>query len=282
MIEIGKIQTLKIARAVEFGCYLNDGEDELDEILIPGKYLPEDFEIGDDIEVFVYTDHMSRPIAVTRMPIGQVGDLVGLTVKQVTNFGAFLDIDLEKDLFVPNKEQAIEMTEGKSYLVKLLIDHKTNRMIGSSKISAFLSIACSGYTEGEEVTAQIWQKTDLGYKVVINGKCPGLIYNNEIFEEIRIGDSRRAFVKHMRDDGKIDVALQKQGYEAAKDMSAVVLEKIKALDGHLALGDKSSPEEIKEQFGMSKKNFKKILGGLYRSGEIEIFDNEVKLKKAEG
>lgn len=282
MIEIGKIQTLKIGRAVEFGCYLNDGIDDLDEILIPGKYLPEDFEIGDDIEVFVYTDHMSRPIAVTRMPIGQVGDIVGLTVKQVTDFGAFLDIDLEKDLFVPNKEQAIEMIEGRSYLVKLLIDHKTDRMIGSSKISAFLSISCSGYTEGEEVNVQIWQKTDLGYKVVINGKCPGLIYNNEIFEDIQIGDSRKGFVKLMREDGKIDVALQKQGYEAAKDMSGIVLEKITEFGGVLALGDKSSPEDIKEQFGMSKKNFKKILGGLYKAGKVEIFDHEVKLKKAEG
>lgn len=282
MIEIGKIQTLKIARAVEFGCYLYDGEDELDEILIPGKYLPEDFEIGDDIEVFVYTDHMSRPIAVTRMPIGQVGDIVGLTVKQVTDFGAFLDIDLEKDLFVPNKEQAIEMIEGRSYLVKLLIDHKTDRMIGSSKISAFLSISCSGYTEGEEVDVQIWQKTDLGYKVVINGKCPGLIFSNEIFDDIQIGDSRKGFIKQMREDGKIDVALQKQGYEAAKDMSTIVLEKIKEHGGLLELGDKSSPEEIKKQFGMSKKNFKKILGGLYKAGEVEIFDYEVKLKKAEG
>ena len=282
MIEIGKIQTLKIGRAVEFGCYLNDGIDDLDEILIPGKYLPEDFEIGDDIEVFVYTDHMSRPIAVTRMPIGQVGDIVGLTVKQVTDFGAFLDIDLEKDLFVPNKEQAIEMIEGRSYLVKLLIDHKTDRMIGSSKISAFLSISCSGYTQGEEVDVQIWQKTDLGYKVVINGKCPGLIYNNEIFEDIQIGDSRKGFVKLMREDGKIDVALQKQGYEAAKDMSGIVLEKITELGGVLALGDKSSPEDIKAQFGMSKKNFKKILGGLYKAGKVEIFDHEVKLKKAEG
>jgi len=280
MIEIGKIQTLKIGRAVEFGCYLNDGVDEDDEILIPAKYMPEDYEIGDGIEVFVYTDHMSRPIAVTRMPLGQVGDIVGLKVKQVTNFGAFLDIDLEKDLFVPNKEQAIEMVEGRSYLVKLLIDHKTDRMIGSSKISAFLSIACSGFVEGEEVEAQVWQKTDLGYKVVINGKCQGLIYSNEIFDDIQIGDKRKAFVKLMREDGKIDLALQKQGYAAVTDMSTIVLNKIQEEGGVLALGDKSSPEEIKEHFGMSKKNFKKILGGLYKAGQVEIFNYEVKLKKS--
>ncbi|MFY0594521.1 S1 RNA-binding domain-containing protein [Roseivirga sp.] len=282
MIEIGKIQTLMIGRAVEFGCYLNDGVDEEDEILIPAKYLPEEYEIGDKIEVFVYTDHMSRPIAVTKMPFGQVGDIVGLKVKQVANFGAFLDNDLEKDLFVPNKEQAVDMVEGRTYLVKLLIDHKTDRMIGSSKISAFLSIACSGFEEGEEVEAQIWQRTDLGFKAVINGKCQGLIYSNEIFEDIQIGDKRRAFVKQMREDGKIDLALQKQGYAAVEDMSVIVLRRIEEAGGTLALGDKSSPEEIKEEFGMSKKNFKRILGGLYKAGQIEIFNNEIRLKKAEG
>ncbi len=282
MIEIGKIQKLKIGRAVDFGCYLNDGEHLEDEVLIPGKYLPEDFEVGDEIEVFVYTDHRSRPVAVTRMPKGQIGDIVGLKVKQVTNFGAFLDIDLEKDLFVPNKEQAVDMIEGRSYLVKLVMDHKTNRMIGSSKISAFLSQDCVEFEVGEEVNVHIWQRTDLGYKVVINGAFQGLIYSNEIFEQVTIGDSRKAYVKKVREDGKVDLSLQKQGYDAVKDMSAQVLDKVIENGGVLDVGDKSSPEEIKDEFGMSKKNFKKILGGLYKAGEIEIFDYQIKLKKAEG
>ncbi len=281
MIEIGKIQKLKIARAVDFGCYLNDGEDLADEILIPAKYLPEEYNIGDELEVFVYTDHMSRPIAVTRMPIGQIGDMVGLRVKQVTDFGAFLDIGLEKDLFVPNKEQAIEMVEGRSYLVRLLLDHKTNRMIGTSKISAFLSNACQ-LAVGDEVKVHIWQRTDLGYKVVINEMCQGLIYSNEVFEQLNIGDEKRAFVKTIREDGKIDLSLQKQGYEAVKDMSSEVLERLIAEGGTFEMGDKSSPEEIKEAFGMSKKNFKKILGGLYKAGKIEIFDYQIRLKKVEG
>jgi len=281
MIEIGKIQKLKIARAVDFGCYLNDGEDQANEILIPAKYLPETYEIGDELEVFVYTDHMSRPIAVTRMPMGQIGDMVGLRVKQVTSFGAFLDIGLEKDLFVPNKEQAIEMVEGRSYLVRLLLDHKTNRMIGTSKISAFLSNACQ-LAVGDEVKVHIWQRTDLGYKVVINEMCQGLIYSNQVFEHVDIGDEKRAFVKTIREDGKIDLSLQKQGYEAVKDMSAEVLGRLVAEGGVLEMGDKSSPEEIKEVFGMSKKNFKKILGGLYKAGKIEIFDYQIRLKKVEG
>ncbi len=281
MIEIGKIQKLTIGRTVDFGCYLNDGEDLADEILIPAKYLPSQYEIGDEIEVFVYTDHMSRPIAVTRMPLGQIGDMVGLKVKQVTDFGAFLDIGLEKDLFVPNKEQAIEMVEGRSYLVMLVLDHKTNRMIGTSKVSAFLSNACQ-LAVGQEVKVHIWQRTDLGYKVVINEMCQGLIYNNEIFEDLTIGDEKKAFVKTIREDGKIDLSLQKQGYEAVKDMSTNILDQIVAAGGVLEMGDKSSPEDIKEAFGMSKKNFKKILGGLYKAGKIEIFDFQIKLKKAEG
>lgn len=281
MIEIGKIQKLTIGRAVDFGCYLNDGEDLTDEILIPAKFLPEEYAINDEIEVFVYTDHMSRPIAVTRMPKGQIGDMVGLKVKQVTDFGAFLDIGLEKDLFVPNKEQAIEMVEGRSYLVMLVLDHKTNRMIGTSKVSAFLSSACQ-LAVGEEVKVHIWQRTDLGYKVVINEMCQGLIYNNEIFEDLTIGDEKKAFVKTVREDGKIDLSLQKQGYEAVRDMSTNILDQIVAAGGILEMGDKSSPEDIKEAFGMSKKNFKKILGGLYKAGKIEIFDFQIKLKKVEG
>lgn len=281
MIEIGKIQRLKIARTVDFGCYLNDGEDLADEILIPTKYLPDNYNIGDELEVFVYTDHRSRPIAVTRMPKGQIGDMVGLTVKQVTNFGAFLDIGLEKDLFVPVKEQAIEMKEGRSYLVRLLLDHKTNRMIGTSKISAFLSNACQ-LAAGDEVKVHIWQRTDLGYKVVINEMCQGLIYSNEVFEHIEIGDEKKAYVKTVRPDGKVDLSLQRQGYEAVKDMSSEVLELLISAGGTLEMGDKSSPEEIKEAFGMSKKNFKKILGGLYKAGKIEIYDFQIRLKKVEG
>lgn len=281
MIEIGKIQELKIGRVVDFGCYLTDGDSDT-EILIPSKYLPETYEIGDLIEVFVYTDHLSRPIAVTRMPLGQVGDIVGLKVKQVVDFGAFLDIGLEKDLFVPNKEQAVQMVEGRTYLVKLVIDHKTSRMIGSSKIGAFLSKSCDDLETGSEVWMDIWQRTDLGYKVVINGNCLGLIYENEIFERVSIGDRRRAFIKQVREDGKVDVALQKQGYAAVQDMSSIVLDALEDNGGSLEIGDKSSPEEIKETFGMSKKNFKKILGGLYKAGTIEIFDNEIRLKKAEG
>ncbi len=275
MIEIGKIQELEIGRTVEFGCYLTDGEGE---VLIPAKYVPDNKEVGDKLDVFVYTDHKSRPIAVTIMPIGQLDDIVGLEVKAVTDFGAFLDNGLEKDLFVPNKEMAAQMKEGGSYAVKMVMDHKTNRMIGSSKIAAFLRKDVEGLAEGDEVRIVVWQQTDLGYKVIINSEYQGLIYNNEIFERIRLGENRKGFIKKVREDGKVDVALQKQGYEAVSDMSSIIMRKLSEAGGVLEMGDKSSPEDIKEVFGMSKKNFKKILGGLYKAGQIEIFDYQIKQK----
>lgn len=279
-MEIGKIQRLEINREVDFGCYLTDGEDE---VLIPAKYLPEEYEIGDEIEVFVYTDHMSRPIAVTRMPMGQVGDIVGLEVKQVTDFGAFVDNGLEKDLLIPKKEQHVDLVEGNSYTVKILLDFKTDRMIGSTKIGTFVSEVTDGSFEvGDEVTLVIWQRTDLGFKVIINGEFVGLVYKNEIFETIRLGENRKGYIKHIREDGKIDVSLQKQGYEAVTDASDQILAAIEEDGGVLALGDKSPSEDIQERFGISKKNFKRVLGGLYKAGKIEITDFEVRLIKAEG
>ncbi|MBO6495848.1 MAG: S1 RNA-binding domain-containing protein [Roseivirga sp.] len=278
-MEIGKIQELEIAREVEFGCYLTDGKEE---VLIPAKYLPEEYEIGDKIKVFVYTDHMSRPVAVTRWPRGQVGDIVGLEVKQVTEFGAFVDNGLEKDLLVPNKEQQADMKEGGKYAVMILLDYMTNRMIGTTKIAGFLSDQAEGLEEGQQVKMVIWQRTDLGYKVVINGQFVGLIYNNEIFEKIKLGDNKRGYIKRIREDGKIDASLQKQGYEAVTDSSDDILQAIESNGGSLPLGDKSTPEEIQEHFGISKKNFKRVLGGLYKAGKIEIFDHEVRLKMAEG
>ena len=279
-MEIGKIQRLEINREVDFGCYLTDGEDE---VLIPAKYLPEEYEIGDEIEVFVYTDHMSRPIAVTRMPMGQVGDIVGLEVKQVTDFGAFVDNGLEKDLLIPKKEQHVDLVEGNSYTVKILLDFKTDRMIGSTKIGTFVSEVTDGSFEvGDEVTLVIWQRTDLGFKVIINGEFVGLVYKNEIFETIRLGENRKGYIRHIREDGKIDVSLQKQGYEAVTDASDQIMAAIEEDGGVLALGDKSPSEDIQERFGISKKNFKRVLGGLYKAGKIEITDFEVRLIKAEG
>ena len=278
-MEVGKIQELEIAREVEFGCYLTDGKEE---VLIPAKYLPESYEIGDLIKVFVYNDHMSRPVAVTRWPYGQVGEIVGLKVRQVTDFGAFVDNGLEKDLLVPKNEQWADMREGGAYAVMILLDYKTNRMIGTTKIGSFVKDIADGLEEGQQVKLVVWQKTDLGYKVIVNNEFVGLIYSNEIFEHINLGDNKVGYIKHIREDGKIDVSLQKKGYEAVTDVSDRILQAIEKAGGSIAIGDKSTPEEVYSQFGISKKNFKKVLGGLYKSGDIEIFDFEVRLRKAEG
>jgi predicted RNA-binding protein (virulence factor B family) len=278
MIEIGKTQKLKIAREVDFGMYLTDGANE---VLLPEKYIPFGCQIGDEIEVFVYNDSKDRPVAVTIKPLAEVGDITSLKVTHVAQVGAFMDFGLEKDLMVPFREQQFKLEEGKRYAIKVLLDFRTNRLIGTTKLAEFLEEGHEGLEEGEEVSIIVWQRTDLGFKVIINERFEGLVYENEIFQQLSIGDVSTAYIKKLREDGKIDVALQRQGYTVVKDMSSVVLDKIKEAGGVLPMGDKSSPEEIKAALGISKKNFKKILGGLYKSGDIEISDYEVHIK-AEG
>ena len=264
-----------MGREVDFGIYLTDGEKE---VLLPQKYIPFGTQLGDEIEVFVYTDSKDRPVAVTAKPLAEVDDITALRVKQVTKVGAFMDLGLEKDLMVPFREQHIKLEEGKTYPVKILLDYRTQRMIGVTRLEEFLENGNEGLVEGQQVEVIVWQKTDLGFKVIIDQKYQGLVYANEVFEALSIGDIKAAYIKKLRPDGKIDVALQRQGYLAARDMSSAVLQKIKDSGGILELGDKSSPEDIKAELGMSKKNFKKILGGLYKAGEIEIYDYEVRLK----
>lgn len=275
MIAIGKKQVLSIKREVDFGLYLTDGNDE---VLLPKKYVPETFEFGDDIDVFVYSDHLNRPVAVTIIPSGEVGDIVGAKVTHTTEFGAFVDIGLEKDVLVPVKEQSKDMVTGRSYAVKLLLDHMTERMIGTTKLGTFLSNEVLHVEVGDEVDLIIWHKTDLGFKVIINQEHVGLIYENEVFENLYAGQFHKGYIKHIREDNKIDISLQKQGYQAVIDSSDQIILAIQANGGTLPIGDKSSPEEIKERFNMSKKNFKKILGGLYKAGEIQINDYQISIK----
>ena len=275
MIETGKIQKLRIARETNFGLYLTDGEKE---VLLPQKYIPFGVNPGDELSVFVYTDSKDRPVATTLKPLAEVGDLVTLRVKQITKMGAFLDLGLEKDLLVPFREQRSEMETGRTYVVKVLLDHRSQRMVATTKVDEFLAKGHEGLEEGQAVTVHIWQKTDLGWKAIINEAYQGLIYANEVFENLQIGEEKPAFIKKLREDGKIDLALQQQGYQAAHNMSELVMQKIEAAGGTLALGDKSSPEDIKAELNMSKKNFKKVLGGLYKAGKVEIFDYKVCIK----
>lgn len=275
MIAIGKRQLLRVKREVDFGLYLHQGEEE---VLLPQKYIPEGTQIGDELEVFVYKDHLNRPVAVTKMPVGELGDIVGVEVTHTTDFGAFVSIGLEKDVLVPNKEQSKPMQVGRRYAVKLVMDHMTERIIGSTKLGAFLSQEEPPYAPGDEVDLLIWHPTELGFKAIIDQEYLGLLYANEVYEPLFAGDTRKGYIKQVRPDGKIDITLNKMGYQAVIDSTDLVLNAIKDAGGVLPIGDKSSPEEIKEHFNMSKKNFKKILGGLYKAGEIEINDFQIALK----
>ncbi len=268
MANIGKLNTLKVLREAEQGLYL-DG-DNLGDILIPKRYVPEGTKVDDEIEVFIYTDSEDRIIATTEKPYAMVGQFGAMKVVHVNKFGAFLDWGLMKDLFVPFREQKMKMLEGNTYVVFVYLDLDSDRIAGSAKLDQFLDETPPPFEQGEEVEIIVAQKTDLGYKVIINETHWGLIFKNEIFGNIRIGDKRKAYIKNLRDDDKIDVSLQKEGYDRIDSVSKTILQKIEDEGGFLALTDKSSPEEISATFGISKKAFKKAIGALYKQRLIEL------------
>jgi predicted RNA-binding protein (virulence factor B family) len=275
MANIGKTNLLKVLRKVDHGLYL-DGEN-LGDILIPKRYVPDNTEVGDELEVFLYTDSEDRLIATTEKPIAQVGEFAAMKVVHTNKFGAFLDWGLTKDLFVPFREQNAKMEEGRTYLVFVYLDLDTDRVAASAKLDQFLDETPPNFEAGQEVEIIIAQRTDLGYKVIIEGTHWGMIYSNEIFEPLRIGERKRAFIKKMRDDDKIDVSLQQSGYERIDGIAQSILQQLEEAGGSLPLNDKSDPDSIKEQFGISKKAFKKAIGALYKQRLIDI--NEQGIKK---
>jgi len=276
MANIGKLNTLTVMREAEQGLYL-DG-DNLGDILIPKRYVPEGTAVDDEIEVFIYTDSEDRIIATTEKPYAMVGQFGAMKVVHVNKFGAFLDWGLMKDLFVPFREQKMKMLEGNTYVVFVYLDLDSDRIAGSAKLDQFLDETPPPFEQGEEVEIIIAQKTDLGFKVIINETHWGLIFKNEIFGNIRIGDKRKAYIKNLREDDKIDVSLQKEGYDRIDSVSKTILQKIEDEGGFLALTDKSSPEEISATFGISKKAFKKAIGALYKQRLIELDTHGIRKK----
>ena len=276
MANIGKLNTLLVMREAEQGLYL-DG-DNLGDILIPKRYVPEGTNVDDEIEVFIYTDSEDRIIATTEKPYAMVGQFGAMKVVHVNKFGAFLDWGLMKDLFVPFREQKMKMLEGNTYVVFVYLDLDSDRIAGSAKLDQFLDETPPPFEQGEEVEIIIAQRTDLGYKVIINETHWGLIFKNEIFGNIHIGDKRKAYIKNMREDDKIDVSLQKEGYERIDSVSKMILQKIEDESGFLALTDKSSPKEISATFGISKKAFKKAIGALYKQRLIELDTQGIRKK----
>jgi uncharacterized protein len=275
MVRIGKISTLEVVKFTDQGVYLDGGP--YGEILLPNRYVPENCNEGDDVDVFIYFDSEDRIVASTDFPFGMVDEFAYLKVVAVTGVGAFLDWGLPKDLLSPFREQAQKMEQGKSYIVRIYVDKVTGRIVASSKLNHFLNLDEVNFAVGDEVSLLISNRTDLGYNAIINGTHLGILYSNEIFKPIKTGDKVTGFIKKIREDGKIDLSLEKQGYEKVDPVLDVIVAKLKENDGFLAVSDKSDPELIVKLFGISKKTYKKAVGALYKNKQITIEDNGIRL-----
>ena len=308
-ILLGQKNRLKAAWKVDFGMYL-EGDDE-GKILLPARYVPEDLEVGDEIDVFVYLDNEERRVATTLEPKAMVGDFAYLEVAWVNEFGAFLDWGLMKDLFCPFREQKKRMEVGRSYIVHVHLDEESYRIIASAKVEKWLEndklakeyipsaekedtilsqrekgdlstpplgeAGRGGLLPGSKVSALIWQKTDLGFKAIIDNKYGALLYDSQVFKDIHTGDRVEAYITKIRPDGKIDIALQPSGRQHTEDFAEKLLHYLQYRGGRCRLGDKSSAEEIKVQFGVSKKTYKRAIGDLYKRRLITISEDGIEL-----
>lgn len=277
-LQIGRTCQLKVNRQVEFGFYLDGGE-QYGEVLLPnGEIRPDiDVHIGEPLEVFLYLDTQERIVATTHMPLAQVGDYAYLEVAWVNNFGAFLHWGPLKDLFVPFREQKMKMMKGHSYIVHVHLDPETYRIMASAKVEHFLSQDFPPYRTGDQVELLIWQKTDLGLKAIVDGRYGGLLYDTQMFRTLHTGDRVKGYISQVRPDGKLDLSLQCPGQRGVEDFSAQLLRHLQMNGGQTPLGDKSPAEEIYALFGVSKKVFKKAVGDLYRQRLIEISDTGIRL-----
>ncbi len=277
-LQIGRTCQLKVNRQVEFGFYLDGGE-QYGEVLLPnGEIRPDiDVHIGEPLEVFLYLDTQERIVATTHMPLAQVGDFAYLEVAWVNNFGAFLHWGPQKDLFVPFREQKMKMMKGHSYIVHVHLDPETYRIMASAKVEHFLSQDFPPYRTGDQVELLIWQKTDLGLKAIVDGRYGGLLYDTQMFRSLRTGDRVKGYISQVRPDGKLDLSLQCPGQRGVEDFSAQLLRHLQMNGGQTPLGDKSPAEEVYALFGVSKKVFKKAVGDLYRQRLIEISDTGIRL-----
>ena len=268
MVSIGKTCVLEVVKLVAFGFYLD--AKELDTVLLPSKYAPDDLAVGDTIEVFLYLDSEDRPVATTQKPKASVGEFAYLQVVDNSGVGAFLDWGLEKDVLVPFAEQHRAMEVGKSYLVYLYVDRVDGRIVASSKIDSFLSDdSVNTYTPQQPVDLIIANSTELGYKAIVNHSDWGVLYKNEVYQRLSFGQSIKGFIKYIRPDGKLDLSLQ-GGQEARDKNTQKVLNYLQEQGGFAAVHDKSDPQLIADLFGMSKGAFKKAIGGLYKQRVIRI------------
>lgn len=267
MIQVGKYNVLKVLRKTQTGVYLDDGADG---ILLPKRFVPDGIRTGEELEVFIYHDSENRLIATTQKPLGIVGDIVMLKAVSVTPHGAFLDWGLMKDLFVAKSQQLAGMRVGGYYLVKIYLDEQTNRVAATEKIDRQLSNDVLTVKEMDEVDLVVYRKSDIGYVMIINNQHIGLLHNNQIFSELKVGEHLKGFIKTIRPDNKIDVVLGKAGYKKVEDETDKLIRLLKENNGYLPYHDKSDPEAIYAFFGMSKKTFKMTVGALYKQRKIDF------------
>jgi predicted RNA-binding protein (virulence factor B family) len=276
-INIGEINTLEVARDTDYGYFLEakDG----DEILLPNVYVMEDeMPMGSLLDVFVYTDSEDRPVATTKIPYAKLGEYGYFTVVDYKSYGAFVNWGLPKDLFVPLSQQKEHFHIGKKYLLRVCLDEQTGRLYATQKIGKYFNRDMKGLHQNKELDAIVLAKTPLGFKVVADNQYEGMLFDNEIFEEIRVGDRKKVYIKKVRKDFKLDLSLQPIGKKAALSQAqATILQLLKEADGTMPFTYKSDAEEIKKVFGMSKKSFKRTLTELLESKKIELYEDAIVL-----
>ena len=264
MIKIGEYQELTIAREMPQGLYLEDEEGY--EVLMPGPFITEDMKVDDKLTVFVYCDSSDREIASTEKPMMIVNEFAYLEVTAVTEHGAFCDWGVSKELFLPFSNQAQRVRSGQKYVVHMYLDEVSERLVGTTKLNPFLYNEADedDFKMGEQVKLLVYAETDLGYKVIINQSYIGLVYKNEVHKPLRIGEKTKGYIKPIRSDKKIDVSLYPIGHQSIEPNAQLILDKLVKNEGYLAFTDKSDPDSIRKEFGISKKLFKKALGALYK------------------
>ncbi len=275
MAEVGKYNRLKVVKAVDFGLYLDGGDGQ--EILLPTRYVPQNTGVGDEIEVFIYHDNEGRLIATTARPKATVGEFQFLQVREVNEIGAFLDWGIMKDLFVPFREQRSTMQAGRWYTVFIRIDEVTGRIMGTARIEKYLNNTPPPYEYNQEVQLLVFEENEFGYKAVINNLHSGLIYRDDVFRKIEIGEHLKGYIKEIREDGKIDLSIVPLGYAKVEGIAGMILESLRLHGGFLPVGDKSDPEEIHALFHCSKKAFKQAVGALYKQKRILLEAQGIRL-----
>ena len=275
MIQIGDYATLRVLRFTDFGSYLDAGE--LGEVLLPRKYEPEDLAEGDEIRVFLYHDDQGRPVATTETPLATVGSFAALKVAAVAEQGVFLDWGLSRGLFLPFREERRPLREGETVVVRVLTDERTGRVMASARVDRFLDPDPGRLRAGDEVDLLLYAKTDLGFKAIVDGTRSGVLYRNEIFRPVAVGDSMKGWVLRVRDDGKIDLGLQAPGAGKVFDFEDELLKALRENGGSIPFGDDSPADAIRDRFGVSKKTFKKASGALFRRRLVVLFPERIDL-----